>query len=124
MVTLRRGHSLPELIVAVTFLGIALGCVGASSVLGARWAGDALRRQKAARVASAVLDSLAAAPSATSGSREDTRWRVAWSVDATEGPVRVTVDTPAGRRLLELEGWRALPVPVLPDRPEPLEARP
>lgn len=122
--TRRRGHSLPELIVAVTFLGIALGCVGASSVLGAQWAGDALRRQAAVRVASAVLDSLIAAPVATTGYREDTRWRVAWSVEAAEGPVRVTVDTPAGQRLLEVDGWRALPVPVIPAPPAPTGTEP
>lgn len=113
-----KGHSLPELIVAIAFLGIGLGGVGASSVLGARWTGEALRRQEAVRTAVAVLDSLVAAPSPASGTREAGRLRLSWVVREGSGPVSVLVETLEGRRLFELEGWRLAPVPMLQDLAE------
>ncbi len=120
---LRPGHSLAELIVAVTFLGVALGCVGASSVLGARWTGEALRRQEAVRVAASLLDSLSVALDPGSGALETDGVRLTWSVERG-GPVRVTVETSSGRRLLEVLGWHITPPPALPDVASPGESAP
>lgn len=113
MVTARPGHSLPELIVAVCFLGTSLAAVGASVVLGSRWALDATRRQEAVREAAAVLDSLAMAPGADDGTRTVSEMTVQWTVT---GPlVRVTVADGSGRLLTELEGRRFPSIPALPD---------
>lgn len=117
--TRRAGHSLPELIVAVTFLGAAMGGVAASTLLGARWASEALLRQEALRVAGSTLDSLSAVPAPVSGARASSRWRLRWTVSSGEGRLRVTVEAVDGRRLARLEGRRVPAVPVLPDPPAP-----
>lgn len=114
MVRMRPGHSLPELVVAVTFLGVALGCVGASTLLGARWAADALRRQEAVRIATAALDSLARVPEPESGALDSPRWRLEW-IAGDGGDLEITVRTLDGRRLTRLEGRSVPPIPVLPD---------
>lgn len=111
----RPGHSLSELIVAVTFLGVALGSVGASTHLGARWTADGLRRQDAFRAATATLDSVAVAPHPASGFRETPRWRVEWTVQGDGGALTVTVETRDGERLSRLEGRTVPAIPVLPD---------
>ena len=110
----RPGHSLPELIVAVTFLGVALTGVGASSVLGARWAMDAVRKQEALRLAAATLDSLRTAPNPGSGRSRTGTWSVEWLMHGDER-VRVTVSSLDGRRFSEIEGRRTPPIAVLRD---------
>lgn len=117
MVTRRAGHSLPELIVAVTFLGVAMGGVAASTLLGARWAADALLRQEAMRAAGSTLDSIAAVPGPASGVRVSPRWRLRWIVEGGSERLTVIVETLDGRPLARLDG-RSVPVlPVLPDPP-------
>lgn len=115
MVTRRPGHSLPELIVTVTFLTAALAGVGASSLLGARWASAAVHQQEGVRRAGALLDSLVWTPSPATGSRSDGHWRLRWVVDG--GRIVVTAETVGGPVIVELEGRRAPIVPVLPDHP-------
>lgn len=119
MVTRRPGHSLPELMVAVAFLGVAMGGVAASTLLGARWAADALLRQEALRVAAATLDSVAAAAEPASGARGSARWRIRWHVGSGDGRVTVTVESPDGSPLARLEGRRVPALPTLPDPPLP-----
>lgn len=116
-VTPRPGHSLPELIVAVTFLGVALSGVSAATLLGARWAADAQRRQEAGRVAAAVFDSVATAADPRAGSRDSPRWRVRWTLEADHPALVVTVETLHGRRLARIDGRVVPRVPVLPDPP-------
>ncbi len=111
----RPGHSLPELIVTITFLTAALAGVGASSLLGARWATAAVRQQEGVRLAGSVLDSLVWTPSPASGSRTDGPWRLHWAVDGAR--IVVTAEVGGGPVVVELEGRRAPLVPVLPDDP-------
>lgn len=111
----RSGHSLPELIVAVTFLATTLVAVGGTAVLGGRWTGRAVKVQKATRLAAVVLDSLAAVPAAGSGSRDVAGLRVAWRSVGSAG-IRVQVSSGSGGPpLVVLEGARTPAVPVLPD---------
>lgn len=113
----RPGHSLAELIVAVVFLGAALGGVGASTWLGARWAEAALARQRALRTAAAALDSVLADSTAVDGTAARNGLTVGWSVDAgAPTVVRVNVVTGSGDTLATLEDRRLDPSPqVLPD---------
>lgn len=112
----RPGHSLPELMVTVTLLGVTLGGVAASSIVGARRATDAVRRQEAARLAESVLDSLVMAPATADGARRDGSWRIRWTV----GPgavIEVAVESAVDGLVVALSG-RAIPnVPPLPDPP-------
>ena len=109
----RPGHSLPELIVAMTFLGSTLVAVGGTAVLGARWTGSAATVQEAVRVAEHVVDSLAALPDPAPGATDVAGLRVGWSVSGHA--VRVEVSAPTGPALLVLTGPRLPAVPVLPD---------
>ena len=110
----RTGHSLPELVVAVTFLAASLVAVGSSAVLGARWTGQAASRQQAARLAAAVLDSLAALPEPGTGQRSAGGLVARWE----DGPLGIRVVVSAGTDgpvLAELDGARVPAVPVLAD---------
>lgn len=109
----RPGHSLPELIVTITFLTAALAGVGASSLLGARWAAAAFQQQEGVRLASVLLDSLVWSTSPASGSGSDGPWRLRWAVDGTR--IVVTAATGSGPVVVELEGRLAPLVPLLPD---------
>ncbi len=113
MVTSRPGHSLAELIVAITLLAAGLVGVGATSTLATRRGSFALRQQEAVFAAAAVLDSLVLAPDATAGLREHGGWRIRWT--AAAGQLVVTAETVDGLMLVELEGRSAPAVPVLPD---------
>ncbi|MFP4623121.1 MAG: hypothetical protein ACLFRX_02970 [Gemmatimonadota bacterium] len=111
---LRRGHSLPELIVAVTFLGVGVAAVSASTILGARWTGDAVARQRAVDLAAATLDSLVACAAPTSGSGEVDGLRVEWRAH-DDGRLTVTVLRPDGGVVSTLHGRSVSGIPVLPD---------
>ncbi|MFO7892289.1 MAG: hypothetical protein R6U63_01030 [Longimicrobiales bacterium] len=111
----RPGHSLPELIVAVTFLATTLVAVGGMAVLGGRWTVRAVAVQEAVRVGGAVLDSLVVAGAAGSGAVVSDGFQVRW--DAGEGArIRVEVATTVDAEpLVVLEGEPLPRVPVLPD---------
>lgn len=111
----RPGHSLPELIVAVTFLATTLVAVGGMAVLGGRWTTRAVALQEAVRAGGVVLDSLVVAGASGTGSVASGRFRVRW--DAGEGTrirVEVARAVDAGP-LVVLEGESLPRVPVLPD---------
>ena len=116
MVTRRPGHSLPELLVALTFLGASVAAVSASALVGARLTAGAAARQDALRLAAAVLDSLSATPAPTSGGGEVRGLRVDWWVDAGTDPsgLRVEVRDPGSRLLAVLRGAHHPTIPVLP----------
>jgi Tfp pilus assembly protein PilV len=100
---LRPGHSLPEVLVALTFLGASLTAMASAAVLASRWTGDAVGRQHALAVAEAVLDSLTGLPDAPQpGSRDVDRWTIEWTVDSV---------APATARMIRLTAWRAGPGP-------------
>ena len=111
----RTGHSLPELIVAVTVLAATVPAVGGMAVLAARVAGDAVARQEALRLGAEVLDSVADAGFTTPGSRSRAGIVADWSADPAPGAFRVTVVGTAGRTLLTLRGRPSPRIPVLPD---------
>jgi hypothetical protein len=114
---LRAGHSLPELVVAVAFLGATVGVVGASSVLGARQVALAALRHEAIRAASTALDSVAAAPAPAAGGRATARLLIRWTpVARLGGPgLSVTVVSRAdGRPLATLVGAVPPSVDTLP----------
>lgn len=119
----RPGHSLPELIVAVTFLGASLCAVGATAALGAGWTSRAVMRQDAVRAAAATLDSLLAAPAVAHGQRTLGPVSLRWTTsDAPAGlEVEVTAAGPDGRELARLAApWTpAAPLLPWPDAPAP-----
>jgi Tfp pilus assembly protein PilV len=92
------GHSLPELVVALTFLGASLTAMASAAVLASRWTGDAVDRQRALTVAEAVLDSLLElADPPEAGSAYIEGWTVAWGVDSTGPSNARVVEVTAGR---------------------------
>lgn len=119
MVTVRPGHSLPELIVALTLMGATLAGAASTALLGSRWTADAVARQRALGFGEATLDSLARhAEMPGPGEVVDagTGWVVAWAVDRLDGAdaarLRVTVMAgPAGQPLAELVRVWIPPVP-------------
>jgi len=58
MVTARSGHSLAELVVAMTIMGASLAGMAAVAMVGSRRTEEAVALQRAATVAAAVMDSL------------------------------------------------------------------
>jgi Tfp pilus assembly protein PilV len=117
---LRPGHSLPEVLVALTFLGASLTAMASTAVLASRWTGDAVGRQHALAVAEAVLDSLTGLPDAPQpGSRDVEHWTIEWTVDSV-GPARARmIRLTAGRAgrdppLVQLRGVWVAPGLALP----------
>lgn len=112
----RRGHSLPELVVAVTFLATTMVAVGGTMVLGGRGTARAVARQEAVRLAVTVLDSVAA-HGVGSGERVANGLRARWSPGARGTDIRVVVLRESGGPVLAtLEGPSVPEIPVLPDR--------
>jgi hypothetical protein len=121
----RAGHSLPELIVALTLLGATLAAASATALLGARWTHEAVLRQRALGVAEATLDSLSVLdwqPAAGERDLPDLAARVEWSVEGLVAgggaTVRVTVQAVGGTQgggspIAELRGLWIPPLPEL-----------
>jgi Tfp pilus assembly protein PilV len=81
----RSGHSLAELLVALTFLGATLAALASSTVLATRWTTDAVLRQRAVALTEAVLDSLVFLdhpPGPGSREERDPPWAIRWSVES------------------------------------------
>lgn len=112
----RAGHSLPELIVAVSLLGVCLGAAGATAVLGSGRTGAGVLRQEAVRGAAAVLDSLLAADLVRPGERRWGRVRLAWELThRAEAPhVQVIATGPADEPLAQLSAPWFPPPPLIP----------
>lgn len=116
MVT-RAGHSLAELIVAVTVLGVGLGSVSGASVFALRRTNDALQRERAVILAVATLDSLAALAAPASGELHVSGIRLQWVVDPGPGggDIRLWAMPAEARRWVEHFHARFLvPAPALP----------
>jgi type II secretory pathway pseudopilin PulG len=119
MVTARPGHSLPELIVAMTLMAATMAGVASTAVLGARWTTDAGLRQRALVVAGMVVDSLAGmaeTPSPGEVVRPPPGLTVRWGVEplADMGAARLRVAVLRGdeqRILAELHGLWVAPLP-------------
>lgn len=112
----RAGHSLPELIVAVTLLGVCLGAAGATAVLGSGRTGAGVLRQEAVRGAAMVLDSLLAADLVLPGGRRWGRVNLAWALSPpVEAPrVEVVATGPADEPLAQLSAPWFPPAPLIP----------
>lgn len=117
----RPGHSLPELIVAVTLLGAALGAVSAMAVLATGWTSGAVLQQEGVRQTAAVLDSLLTAPLVEDGERRRAGVAVRWTARGAGSGLElaVTATGPDGRALARLEAPWFPPQPILPWPGEP-----
>jgi hypothetical protein len=118
----RPGHSLPELIVAIAFLGTTLGVVGSTAVLGARQVAGAALLHEAVREAAAALDSLAAVPAPEAGGRTTQRLRILWEPGSEAGHprIRVTVLPRSGDGVLAMRVGAPVPaVDTLPSAAAP-----
>lgn len=117
MVRRPAGHSLPELLVAMVFLGATIPAVGAAAALAARWTADAATRQEALAAAAQTLDSVAVVAAPASGAAVVGALSVRWWVGAAadSGRIRVEVADRAGASLATLTGLLHPILPVLPD---------
>lgn len=119
MVTSRGGHSLAELLVALTLLSASLGGAASAALLGSRSALEAVMRQHALSLATMALDSLAhmpEAPAAEGSLQPEPGWVVAWEAEPVAGVdaagLRVMVTSVAvPRPLAELHGIWVAPLP-------------
>lgn len=111
----RAGHSLVELIVAVTVLGVALSGVAATSALSVGLVRDALRLEEDAARAAFLLDSLTIDGAPSSGAATFGRTRYRWTVTPSpEGWPRLVVsatDSLTGALVVELTGAAPAPPP-------------
>ena len=103
------GFTLLEVVIALLVLEVAVVSAVGILVIASATLSRADRLERVAALAEGVLDSLAAAPTATTGSLTDPVAVVDWTVDAA-GSVIVTATDPPGDTLLELRA-------VLPPRP-------
>ena len=115
----RPGHSLPELIVALTFLAVTLSAIASGSVVALRATAEAVRRQEASALGLALLDSIIAGPEPVAGRRDAPGLVAEWAI-GDAGPVRdvsLTLRLPdedGGRPLVRLQGVWIAPPPALP----------
>lgn len=80
MVT-RGGHSLPELLVAVTLLGTTIGAIATAGIHAFRTTMDAVQGQEALSLAALCLDSLLLSPDPRSGERVAGAYALRWIVE-------------------------------------------
>ena len=116
MVSHQSGHTLVELLVTLSVLGVGLGAVSAAHLHGARSASVAERAQEAMARAAAVLDSLVMAETASPGGEPGGSLRARWSVRplGSGDAIDVTVvDAATGRVLAVLGGYRQSAAPLL-----------
>lgn len=113
----RRGHSLVELMVALTLLAGSLASISATTHLSLRRTQDAVQLQEAGALALAVMDSLLADPDPRAGSGTGDWGTMRWEAEATEGGrvLRVRVGSLRDdRTVAEVESfWVPVP-PIVP----------
>lgn len=113
----RPGHSLAEMIVAMSVLGVGLGSIGGASVFAMRRTDEALLKEQAVVLAMATLDSLTALPAPGDGSLQMPGIQVRWVVQAGDdgGDIQLSTVATASPRWVHRFHARFLgPVPALP----------
>ena len=91
---MRRGFGMVEVVVAMTLLGIGVISVSAGAAFSSRLLSLAETEERAARLAAAVLDSLAALPEWTAGTAVQDRLRAGWDAGQAGTEARVVVTIP------------------------------
>lgn len=115
----RRGHTLAELIAAVTLLGACLGTVSTLALAGAERTRRGMLVQEATRAAAELLDSLLLHPDPTAGDQRRGSVSVNWTPELSpDGAMRVVVSAEARGvdRVRLVAPWYPLP-PVFPMPP-------
>ena len=114
MVKGRSGHSLPELLVTLAFLGVSMGAVTAALLHGGRNTAAAAATQEAIAVAAATLDSLTSAAVAAPDSGVSGRFRVRWEVRPIPSGEDVEVTVVAGAAARPIAVLRGVRTPQPP----------
>jgi len=113
----RHGFSLPELVVAMTVLGVGVLGAAATAALAARLLREAAARETAVAAAALVMDSLLEASSLEPGERDVDRARIRWRIHGSGEAARIdmTVEFQDGTRTrrIELAAWHVPPPPRL-----------
>jgi Tfp pilus assembly protein PilV len=112
----RSGHSIPELVVALVFIAVALAAVAAGTLLAYRSTVAAVRRQNAVVLTAALLDSLLAAPDIAAGHRTLEGLRSEWRITPVAGGLVVEVASltdPGAAELARMEGFWLPTAPML-----------
>lgn len=113
----RSGHSLPELLVTLSFLTATLGAIASGTLAATRGTAHAVHRQRGLSAAAAVLDSLLGDPDPVGSSRTEAGLALVWTVapDGAGRLVRVrALDAGSSAELAALEGFWAAAPPSLP----------
>lgn len=111
----RPGHSLAELLVALTLLGVGLAATGAAMLAAYRHTGKIMMRERALVCAAALLDSLVAVEEPADGGRQEAGLELRWHVEAGPEERLVTAECgPAGGEVVRVQGMHLGPVAVIP----------
>ncbi|HEY0809272.1 MAG TPA: prepilin-type N-terminal cleavage/methylation domain-containing protein [Longimicrobiales bacterium] len=94
MVSRRRGFTLAEVIVAMTLLSICTLAVAATGLVAARAFTQAEIQERVLREAESILDSLAAGPTNSAGTRELAGARLSWTATDSSSAVVMRVKIP------------------------------
>ncbi len=118
----RPGFGLVEVVVAITLLGIGVMSVGASAAFASRILRMAENQEAAARLAGALVDSLAMAASAVAGESGADRFRAVWRTGSDgELTVVVVMRDPPHDTVASAAITLAVPLPRLPCEPAPCD---
>ena len=119
---MRRGFGLIEVIVATTLLGVGVLSIAAGAAFASRTVSIAETEEAAARLAAAVLDSLAVLPSWTGGTLAGDRLLARWDAGSAGGEARVVISLRADSSMM-FTYFTTTP-PRLPVLPAPMEIGP
>lgn len=115
----RLGCSVPELLVAITVLGVGVLGAAGTAALAARILREAAARERAVAAGALVMDSLLEAAVLEPGERDVDQARVRWSVHVAGAATRIdmVVEYRDGTRTrqLDLAAWHVPPPHRLKD---------
>ncbi|HEX6693564.1 MAG TPA: type II secretion system protein [Longimicrobiales bacterium] len=112
---MRRGFGLVEVVVAMTLLGIGVLSIAAGAAFASRIVSIAETEESAARLAAAVLDSLAVLPSWTDGAVDAGRLHARWEGGSAGRDARIAISVGADSSMVFTYFTTTPPqLPVLP----------